>query len=53
MQPRWGRKPFFVPKRQRESLRNPPKSGEELLITLEGQGLTQAVARLRHFLDAL
>jgi predicted nucleic acid-binding protein len=40
-------------KRQRESLRNPPKSGEELLITLEGQGLTQAVARLRHFLDLL
>jgi predicted nucleic acid-binding protein len=40
-------------KRQRESLRNPPKSAEEMLTTLEGQGLIQAVARLRQFLDLL
>src|SRR5262249_12530456 len=40
-------------KQQRESLRNPPKTAEELLATLEGQGLTQAVARLRQFLDLL
>ncbi len=36
-------------KRQRESLRNPPKTALELLATLESQGLTQAVARLRQF----
>jgi predicted nucleic acid-binding protein len=40
-------------KQQRESLRNPPKTAEELLNTLEGQGLTQAVARLRQFIDLL
>lgn len=40
-------------KRQRESLRNPPKSAEELLTTLEGLGQTQAVARLRQFMDLL
>jgi hypothetical protein len=40
-------------KRQRESLRNPPKTAQELLATLEGQGLTQTVARLREFLDLL
>jgi hypothetical protein len=36
-------------KAQRESLRNPPKTAEEMLDTLEAQGLTQAVARLRQF----
>lgn len=36
-------------KAQRESLRNPPKTAEELLATLEAQGLTQAVACLRQF----
>jgi hypothetical protein len=40
-------------KRQRESLRNPPKTAEELLNTLEGQGLTQTVARLRQFVDLI
>jgi len=40
-------------KRQRESLQNPPKSAQELLATLESQGLTQAVARLRQFVDLL
>lgn len=40
-------------KAQRESLRNPPKTAEELLTTLEGQGLTQAVARLRQFAELL
>jgi hypothetical protein len=40
-------------KRQREGLRKPPKSAEELLATLEGQGLAQTVARLRQFIDAI
>ncbi len=40
-------------KRQRESLRNPPKTVEEILTTLEGQGLPQAVARLREFTELL
>jgi predicted nucleic acid-binding protein len=40
-------------KRQREGLRNPPKTAEELLTTLESQGLTQAVARLRPFIELL
>jgi hypothetical protein len=40
-------------KRQRESLHNPPKTAGELLATLESQGLTQAVARLRQFVDLL
>ncbi len=40
-------------KRQRESLRNPPRTAEELLATLENNGLTQAVARLRRFIDLL
>ena len=40
-------------KRQREGLRNPPKTAQELLTTLESQGLTQAVARLRQFTDLL
>jgi hypothetical protein len=40
-------------KRQRESLRNPPKTVEELLGTLESQGLIQSVGRLRQFADLL
>lgn len=40
-------------KRQRESLRNPPKTAEELLIALESQGLTQTAAWLRQFIDLL
>ncbi len=40
-------------KRQRESLRNPPRTAEELLATLENHGLIQAVARLRRFIDLL
>lgn len=40
-------------KRQRESLLNPPKTAEELLATFEKHGLTQAVARLRRFIDLL
>lgn len=40
-------------KRQRAGLRNPPKTAEELLATLESQGLTQAVARLRAFVGLL
>jgi hypothetical protein len=38
---------------QRESLRNPPKTAEELLATLEAQGMTQTVARLRQFVAVL
>ncbi len=40
-------------KRQREGLRNPPKTAEELLATLENQGLVQAVNRLRQFAELL
>ena len=40
-------------KQQRESLRNPPKTAEELLATLEIQGLTRSVARLRDVIDLL
>lgn len=40
-------------KRQREGLRNPPKTAEELLATLENQGLVQTVSRLRQFADLL
>lgn len=40
-------------KHQRAGLRNPPKTAEELLATLEGQGLTQTVARLRPFVELL
>lgn len=34
---------------QREGLRNPPKTIDELLAALEAQGLPQTVARLRKF----
>jgi len=40
-------------KRQRESLRNPPKTAEELLATFETQGLTQFVRHLRAFAELL
>jgi predicted nucleic acid-binding protein len=40
-------------KQQRESLRNPPKSAQDLLATLESQGLAQSVFRLREFIDLL
>lgn len=40
-------------KRQRERLRNPPKTVEELLNTLESQGLPQAIARVRQFAELL
>lgn len=40
-------------KRQRENLRNPPKSADELLATFESQGLPQTAARLREFIDLL
>lgn len=40
-------------KRQREGLRNPPKTVEELLATLEGQGLVQTVVRLQPFVELL
>ena len=38
-------------KRQRESLRTPPKTAEEPVTTLESDGLIQAVGRLRQFID--
>ena len=40
-------------KRQRESLRNPLRTIEELLTTLENQGLIQTVIRLRQYIDLL
>lgn len=40
-------------KRQREGLRNPPKTAVELLDTLEALGLVHAVSRLRLFIDLL
>jgi len=40
-------------KRQRESLKNPPKSVAEFLDTLEQQGLVQTVARLRPFAELI
>ncbi|MBI1784389.1 PIN domain-containing protein, partial [Candidatus Sumerlaeota bacterium] len=40
-------------KRQRDSLRNPPKTAGELLATLKAQGLTQAVARLHQHIHLL
>ena len=40
-------------KRQRESLRSPPKTAQELLATLESQGLNQSVSRLRECIDLL
>jgi predicted nucleic acid-binding protein len=42
-----------VVKRQRDNLRNPPRTAEELLSTLESQGLPQAVARLRQSIELL
>ena len=40
-------------KRQRESLKNPPKSIAEFLDTLERLGLPQTVAGLRQFAELL
>jgi PIN domain len=40
-------------KRQREGLRNPPKSAKELLATFASQGLVQTVTRLRPFVELL
>lgn len=40
-------------KKQRESLRNPPKTADELLAIFESQGLVQTVARLRELIDLL
>ena len=40
-------------KRQREGLRNPTRTAEELLSTFANQGLTQFVAELRPFADLL
>jgi predicted nucleic acid-binding protein len=44
---------FMAVRRQRQSLRNPPKTAEELLDTLEHQRLTETVAYLRRFLHLL
>lgn len=40
-------------KRQRDALRNPPKSADELLAAFERQDLTESVARLRLFIELL
>ena len=40
-------------RRQRQSLRNPPRSVDEFLATLERQSLTRTVARLRDFANLI
>ena len=40
-------------KQQREGLRNPPKTAEELLVTLKNQGLIQTVTLLKQFIELL
>lgn len=40
-------------KRQREGLKNPPKTVDEYLESLERQGLPQAVAALRPFAELI
>jgi hypothetical protein len=40
-------------KRQWEGLKNAPKTAEELLATLESQGLVQTVTRLRQLVELL
>jgi hypothetical protein len=40
-------------KRQREGLRNPPKTVDDLLTTFENQGLTLSTAALRRFAELL
>jgi predicted nucleic acid-binding protein len=40
-------------KRQRQSLKNPPKTVEEYLAALERQGLAQTVAGLRRFAELI
>ncbi len=40
-------------KRQRESLKNPPRSVDDFLSALERQGLAQTVAELRQFADVI
>ena len=40
-------------KRQRESLKNPPKSVAEYLESLERQGLPQTVSGLRQFAELI
>jgi predicted nucleic acid-binding protein len=43
----------FAAKRHRESLKNPPKTVDEYLGTLERQGLAQTVSELRRFADLI
>ncbi len=40
-------------KRQRESLKNPPKTVDEYLESLERQGLPQTTAGLRRYADLI
>jgi predicted nucleic acid-binding protein len=40
-------------KRHRESLKNPPKTPDEYLETLERQGLKQSVSTLRQFVESI
>ena len=37
----------------RQRLKNPPKTAEDYLLTLEEQGLTRTVGRLREFVDLI
>lgn len=36
-------------RQHRQNLKNPPKTAEEYLVTLERQGLVKTVAHLREF----
>ena len=40
-------------KRQRQNLKNPPKTVEEYLAAMERQGLAQTVAGLRRFAELI
>jgi hypothetical protein len=44
---------YAAVKAQREKLRNPPKSAEELIATLEHQSLAQTTTRLRQVIDLI
>jgi hypothetical protein len=44
---------YSAVKRQRQAMKNPPTTAEELLDTLERQQLEQTVARLRTAVDLL
>ena len=44
---------YAAVKEQRARLKNPPKSAEDFLVTLEKQSLAQTVAHLRKAVDLI